>query len=190
MTRAKRHHVIALVVWVALVIALTLWWDLADKPAWLDVAHVVGFLQTLGRDFGPLGAIGCFALVCLAGVPLLFLTLVAVVAFGPLLGGVVALTGGAAGAAASFALGRALGQRAMRQLAGDRANELSRKLANRGMMSMFAVRLVPVAPFAVVNMVAGASHMQWRDFLIGGTLGMVPGTVLIGVFVNVLLEAL
>ena len=47
---------------------------------------------------------------------------------------------------------------------------------------MLTVRLIPVAPFTVVNLVAGASHIRFRDFLLGTIFGMVPGTIAITVF--------
>jgi phospholipase D1/2 len=44
------------------------------------------------------------------------------------------------------------------------------------------VRIVPVAPFAVINLFAGASHVSLRDFLIGTTLGMLPGVLALAIF--------
>jgi len=41
----------------------------------------------------------------------------------------------------------------------------------------------------VVNVVAGASHIRLRDFLIGTVLGMAPGIVLTVTFVHHLAEA-
>ena len=35
--------------------------------------------------------------------------------------------------------------------------------------------MVPVAPFSVVNLVAGASTLPLKDFMLGTALGMVPG---------------
>jgi uncharacterized membrane protein YdjX (TVP38/TMEM64 family) len=45
--------------------------------------------------------------------------------------------------------------------------------------SLAALRLVPVAPFTVVNLVAGAAGVRLRDFLAGSVIGMGPGIVLI-----------
>jgi len=44
------------------------------------------------------------------------------------------------------------------------------------------IRIVPVAPFTVVNLVAGASHIRFRDFLIGTVLGMIPGIGAVTIF--------
>jgi phospholipase D1/2 len=41
--------------------------------------------------------------------------------------------------------------------------------------AIVAVRIVPVAPFAVINLFTGASHIRLRDYLIGTLLGMIPG---------------
>jgi uncharacterized membrane protein YdjX (TVP38/TMEM64 family) len=37
------------------------------------------------------------------------------------------------------------------------------------------VRLVPVAPFTLVNLVAGALKISLSDYLIGTALGLAPG---------------
>jgi uncharacterized membrane protein YdjX (TVP38/TMEM64 family) len=78
-------------------------------------------------------------------------------------------------ASGTFWLGRVLGERAIRRLAGRRLNDLSRRLAQRGIWAVSAVRLVPVAPFAVVNLIAGVSHIRFRDFVVGTALGTLPG---------------
>jgi phospholipase D1/2 len=51
-----------------------------------------------------------------------------------------------------------------------------------------AVRLIPVAPFSVVNAVAGASQIRFRDFILGSLLGLAPGIVAI-IFFEDRLEA-
>jgi phospholipase D1/2 len=37
--------------------------------------------------------------------------------------------------------------------------------------------MVPLAPFSMVNVVAGTSKLKLRDFLVGTVLGMMPGIV-------------
>jgi len=84
----------------------------------------------------------------------------------------------------TYGLGILVGRGAVRQLAGSRLNRLSRRLGRRGILTMFAVRLVPVAPFTVVNMVAGASHIGFKDFLVGSLLGMAPGMIAAALFID------
>jgi uncharacterized membrane protein YdjX (TVP38/TMEM64 family) len=47
------------------------------------------------------------------------------------------------------------------------------------MWSLAGLRLIPVAPFSIVNLVAGASGVGLRDFLAGTLIGMGPGIVII-----------
>jgi phospholipase D1/2 len=95
-----------------------------------------------------------------------------------------AMGGALASAASTYAIGRALGRELVRRLAGRGLNALSRRLAQQGLLAMALVRLLPLAPFSVVNAVAGASHIGWRDFLLGTLLGMAPGMVVIATSVD------
>jgi uncharacterized membrane protein YdjX (TVP38/TMEM64 family) len=63
-------------------------------------------------------------------------------------------------------------------------NRLSRRLARKGILAVVVVRNIPMAPFAIVNMVAGASHIKLKDFLLGTALGMLPGIVANTVFAD------
>jgi len=83
-----------------------------------------------------------------------------------------------------FGLGHILGQRTVRRLSGTRLNELSRRLGQRGILAVVTVRILPVAPFSIINLVAGASHIRLRDFLIGTIIGELPGLIGIALFMD------
>ena len=53
----------------------------------------------------------------------------------------------------------------------------SRAVTSQGILSVTAVRLVPIAPFTVVNLAAGALGISFRDYLIGTILGIAPGLI-------------
>jgi uncharacterized membrane protein YdjX (TVP38/TMEM64 family) len=59
---------------------------------------------------------------------------------------------------------------------------VSRLLYERGTLAIAAVRLVPLAPFAVVNGVAGAMGVRTAPFLAGSALGLLPGTLVATLF--------
>ena len=79
-------------------------------------------------------------------------------------------------------MGHWLGRDVVTKLAGEKVNRLSRKLARRGWLAVALVRVVPIAPYTIVNMVAGASHISARSFLIGTAIGMCPGILAIMIF--------
>lgn len=171
-------------------VALALAWAFTPMREWLDVGQAVARLRSFGQAFGPVAALLGFALALTLAIPLTFLTLVALVAFGPVAG--FACTAGAAllSAAASFGIGAALGREVVQRLGGERVNRVSRKLASRGLLAVVAVRIVPVAPFAVINMVAGASAMRLRDLLLGTLIGISPGLLAMSFFVDQITTAL
>ncbi|MCZ8058455.1 MAG: VTT domain-containing protein, partial [Microcystis sp. LE19-12.2C] len=44
-----------------------------------------------------------------------------------------------------------------------------------GLFYMFAIRLLPIIPYGIVNFVAGLTSIRFRDYFIGTLLGTVPG---------------
>ena len=89
-----------------------------------------------------------------------------------------------ASSAISFYIGHCLGVHALREIAGNRVNRISKALGEHGILSSIAMRLVPVAPFAAVNLIAGASHIKFKDFFWGTSIGQVPGILLITLSVD------
>ena len=143
-----------------------------------------------GSAAAPLWALGAYVAASLLGVPITLLIVVTAVVLGPYTAFACALGGALIGAALGFGLGQVLGRRIVRELAGARLNKLSRQLAKRGLLAVVAVRIIPIAPFIIVNLVAGASHIRLRDFLLGTVLGMTPGILAVSVFSDRLVAAL
>ena len=185
-----RRRLAVLVVILVAAFALALAWTWTPLRDWLDVDQIVGALRSVGRSFGPVTAVAGFALALTVAIPLTFLTLVALVAFGPWGGLGCAMAGAAIAAAASYGLGHLLGREALERLAGPRVNLLSRRLASRGVLAVIVIRLIPAAPFAVINMVAGASHIRLRDLLLGTAIGMAPSTLAMAFFIDQITAAM
>jgi phosphatidylserine/phosphatidylglycerophosphate/cardiolipin synthase-like enzyme/uncharacterized membrane protein YdjX (TVP38/TMEM64 family) len=139
--------------------------------------------------FTPLIAVAAFALAGVLMVPMTLLIAVTGIVFGPVYGALYAIAGSALSAALSYGLGWWAGRDAVRSLLGERINRLSKRIARRGILAVMVIRVLPVAPFVVINVVAGASHISLRDFLVGTVLGMTPGIVLTVTFIHHLAEA-
>jgi uncharacterized membrane protein YdjX (TVP38/TMEM64 family) len=122
-------------------------------------------------------------------VPVTLMIGVTAMVFDPPFAAFYALSGCLSNALASYLIGAALGRQAVRRLAGRRLNRLSRQMAEQGIWTVAIIRNIPVAHFAIVNMIAGASHIRLRDFLIGTGLGMLPGILAITLFADRLLQS-
>jgi uncharacterized membrane protein YdjX (TVP38/TMEM64 family) len=57
-------------------------------------------------------------------------------------------------------------------------------LRTRGIVAMTALRLVPVAPFSVEGVIAGAVRVKFLDYMIGTFLGLLPGVLAATVFAD------
>jgi Uncharacterized conserved protein len=75
----------------------------------------------------------------------------------------------------SFALGALIGREALSNVLGPRLNRIRQKVRRKGVIAVALVRLVPLAPFGIVNLVAGASEIRLLDFVLGTAVGMLPG---------------
>lgn len=151
---------------------------LAEAAQWRDELAVVPSVLAL------------FVLAGLLRVPVSLAVLACGLVLGPWLGGALALAGALVSAAVLYGLGRRLGRRQVRRLAGWRVNRVSRALARHGIMAMMLLRLMPVAAFPVVNLVAGASVVSFGDFLVGTLVGMAPGVLALSVLGDRLAVAL
>jgi phospholipase D1/2 len=154
----------------------------------------LGSLLTVARSldrlpFTPLAVVAFYALAGLI-IPVTLLIAVTGIVFGPIYGALYAIIGSTLSAVLTYLLGQWIGRDTVRRYLGGRVNRLSRRIAKRGILAMAIIRILPVAPFTVVNVIAGASHIGLRDYMLGTILGMSPGIVLTVTFVHHLAQAI
>jgi phosphatidylserine/phosphatidylglycerophosphate/cardiolipin synthase-like enzyme/uncharacterized membrane protein YdjX (TVP38/TMEM64 family) len=109
--------------------------------------------------------------------PRWLITMTAVLAFGPWHGFVYAMTGVILAGIATFIPGRLVGRDTVRRLAGPRLKPVTKFMEQRGLIAVTLVRLVPIAPFPVVNLVMGAMRVKLWHFVLGTFAGMLPGMI-------------
>jgi uncharacterized membrane protein YdjX (TVP38/TMEM64 family) len=176
---------------LASLIALAAAWRWTPAGEWLDVDRAMTAAKWLAQQpASPLLAPVAFAIGGAIAIPVTLMIIATVAIFGPWPGILYSLIGAEIGALLLFVAGRRLGREAVRRFAGSLINRLSHKLSQRGIMAVVTVRIVPVAPFAVVNIIAGASEIRLRDFAIGSFIGLIPGTLAIGAVASQLIVAL
>ena len=156
----------------------------------VNLASLIGFARQLeALPFTPVAVVASYVAAGLVMVPVTLLIAVTGIVFGPVFGTLYAAGGTMLSAAVAYGIGHWLGRETVQKLLGARINKLSKRIARRGILAMVIVRMLPIAPFTVVNMVAGASHIRFRDYLLGTLLGMLPGITLTVTFVHHLAEA-
>ncbi len=163
--------------------ALTALWKFTPLATFLDGNHITGWARRAGSEWWvPILVVLAYTPVAFTLFPRPLLTLFAVIAFGPFMGFACAMLGIELSAWVSFVLGKKMNRNTVRRIAGTKLNGILQVLRRRGLLAMTALRLVPIAPFLVEGVVAGAARVKLSDFLIGTALGMLPGTLTSTVF--------
>ncbi|HUZ13905.1 MAG TPA: TVP38/TMEM64 family protein [Caulobacteraceae bacterium] len=143
--------------------------DQGSVQRWMALAHGAWALPA---------AVGAFAGLAFLGAPQFVLIAAAVVVFGPWTGALYSWIGTLVSALIGFELGRLFGAGFVRGLKSERLDRFMVLVGANGFMASLIVRLVPAAPFVVVNMAAGVAAMRRRDFAAGTALGIVPKILL------------
>ena len=109
------------------------------------------------------------------------LMLLAGAGFGAVAGTLLCLTACTVGASMSMLAVRHFLQPMVRRRMGGRLAGFNRRIASDGAAYLFSLRLLPVIPFALVNVAAGLSGMKAWTFTWVSFVGMLAGTF---VYVN------
>lgn len=172
---------IAVIIFAALVL---LWRETPLK----DVVHlraVFGLLENLQQQpFAPVLILTLYIVAGLVFVPVVLLIAATGMVFGPWPGLFYAMGGSLLSAAVTFWIGSKTGTELCRRLLRGRARSLQSRLQKQGLLAVAMVRAMPIAPFTVVNLVAGAAQISWRDFMLGTLVGMLPGIIMTILFVD------
>ncbi|NIC05568.1 TVP38/TMEM64 family protein [Billgrantia bachuensis] len=168
-----------LLIALALLASLGLLWQWLAARDLLDATTLYALMQgsLSWRDSPWAGAIvvGAYLVASLTLFPMSVLVVLAGLLFGPVWGFIYSFAGTLAGSVVTYWLGRRLGRDALMRHGGTRLQGLSRYLAGRGIRTMTLVSLLPLAPFTLTNMMAGAFHIRFRDYMLGTVIGLTPG---------------
>jgi len=135
----------------------------AEARRWLALAHGPWALPMV---------ILAFAVLAFLGVPQVALIAGAVLAFGPWTGLAYSWAGTMISSLVGFGLGRAFGARLIADWPG--ARRFTDLVGRNGVMASLVVRLVPFAPFVLVNIAGGVTTMSWVAFAFGTGVGILP----------------
>lgn len=96
------------------------------------------------------------------------------IALGPVDGLLWASVGSLVAAIVTYGAARMLPDTLLEDWLGPWIGRLGRRYERGGIVSVMVARNIPIAPFTLINVVAGAANIRFRDYLIGTVLGMGP----------------
>ena len=177
--RALALGLLALLLTIA---ALWLRWPEASRPT------IAGLLAAAEHwresPWAPVVALACFAVGGVIVFPVNLLVAATIIVFGPLAGSAYALAGSVLSAWLVQEIGRLLPASLFARVFGARGAWLRARIVGHGFAAVALVRLVPVAPYSVVSLIAGVARLRRAGYLSGTAVGMAPGIAMYALFAD------
>ncbi|HEY9624462.1 MAG TPA: TVP38/TMEM64 family protein [Crinalium sp.] len=140
----------------------------AEKLAqWLQVAGI----------WAPIAYVILYVIATILVLPSTVLNLTGGAVFGPWFGTLWTSVGAILAAIAAFAFTRTVGRQAIAKRLKGRWQAMDAEIRRGGVFYLFAIRLVPIMPYGLVNFAAGLTSVSFKDYLLGTTLGTVPSVL-------------
>ncbi len=175
--RPARLVPLAIVVLAGAAVIGVAWYANISAVALLERRAAVGAFVGEHRVAALLAFMGIYTVVVALSVPgATFLTICGGIVFGGLEAGLAALVGATAGATVIFLIAKsALGGWLVRR-AGPRVETVAAGFCADAFHYLLFLRLVPLFPFCLVNLVPALCGVRLRTFVLATALGIIPGT--------------
>lgn len=158
-------------------------WHGSILSHWVDLEALAGWERSIqSHPLAPFIIIAAYVLGGAVLFPVTVLTAVTIITFGPVTGNLYGLAGWLASGSVGFWVGRYVRLDWLRNLLGERFERLRCLAERKGILAVLGLRLLPVAPFTVVNLFIGASGIRFADFIFGSVLGRIPGLLAFTLF--------
>jgi phospholipase D1/2 len=175
--------------WTVIVIAcagligLALLWRYTPLANAVQPDRLAAWLERFSNSpWGPLIAVALFVAAGFVMMPVLLLITATALVFEPFVAVAISLSGSLLSSAGVYGVGAKFVRGGAHKAFGPAVERVRKALHSRGVISIAAIRMLPIAPFGVVNLAAGSIGVRFWDFLLGTALGLAPGIVVLSVF--------
>lgn len=165
---------------VAVLLLLAIGFGAAWKFGLIEKIQDVEAMQAFFKSFGVWGYfiyVLVYAACCVFMLPGSMMTIVAGIAFGPVIGGLTALIGATLGATAAFLVAKYVARGMIEDKIGQ--NEMFKKIDDgveqNGASFLILTRLVPVFPFSFQNYAYGLTKIELKTYFFVSLICMAPG---------------
>lgn len=175
---------------VLLVLGLLAAWRWTPLASWVDAERLVAVARGFAAESWALpAAFAVFVGASLLLFPITVLIVALALLFGPWVGFACSMAASLTAGVIGYGAGHFWWGDPAHRLGGARTEALRRALARRGFVAVAAIRLVPVAPYTVVNMAAGSTRLGLGRFTLGTLLGMLAPTFALSWFARAMVSA-
>ena len=107
-----------------------------------------------------------------------FMTITGGALFGQVFGFVNAITGAMVGSLIPFFSARLASRDVLEKRAGPLAKKMQKGFHNNALSYLLTLRLIPIFPFAAINLVAALMQLPFKTFFVGTLFGTIPATLI------------
>ncbi len=166
-----------------MIVAAILAWKFTPLAEIAKPRAIIDYIESVaGHRWAPLMFLAAYLLGGFVAFPVTVLGAAVAIIFPPWKAIPIAFTGIILSSALHHWIGaRFLKSRDSARLGGIR-KRIEETLTDQSIVTIAALRMVPIAPFVLVNLVAGCMGVKLRDFLLGTALGLAPSITVICLF--------
>ncbi len=173
-----------IIIFILIATAIILFFAFNMKE-YFNLAYVKSNIQIFDSyyDANPVFAIAIFGLIYIAVTALslpvaTILTLTAGALFGILSGTIIVSFASTIGASLAFLASRFLMRDYVQKKYSDKLSAINKGIEKEGAFYLFTLRLVPIFPFFMINLIMGITPIKLRTFFAVSQVGMLAGTIL------------
>ncbi len=142
----------------------------------IQSAQIRTWLNAVGI-WSPIIYIVLYVIATVLVLPSTVLNLTGGAVFGPVWGTLWTSLGAIIAAVVAFAFTRTVGRETVAKRLSGRWQAMDAEVRQGGLFYMFAIRLVPIMPYGLVNFAAGLTSISFKDYILGTTIGTVPSVL-------------
>lgn len=187
----SRRALIAAGIGFVVLVAIAAAWRFSPLHEVADTEAIADWLHGMRRNpWAPLIIVMIYVAANAVFFPNTVLNAATILGMGTAWGLPCALAGSLASAMFTYALGRRFGRKRLSRIDSTALDRITQMLKKSGVLGIATLRLLPVAPYGVVNLAAGAAHVRALPFAFGTLLGLLPGNLLMTAFGHQLRQVL
>jgi uncharacterized membrane protein YdjX (TVP38/TMEM64 family) len=142
----------------------------------IESAQIQAWLNSVGI-WSPIIYIALYVLATVLILPSTVLNLTGGAVFGAVWGTVWTSLAAIIAAIVAFTFTRTVGRETIAKRLSGRWQAMDAEVRQGGVFYMFAIRLVPIMPYGLVNFAAGLTSISFKDYILGTAMGTVPSVL-------------
>lgn len=178
----KARHLYYGIAFLSLTVILTAIWRYSPLAAYTDFDTLSAYLDTIRTaPFSLVWIILIYIAGGLAFFPVTAMSTAVVLLFGGIKGFSYATVGAIFAGLVGYIIGKWMGRERIIRIF-PRAEKAMDKVRDSGIIGVTVIRMIPIAPYSLVNMVLGVTHVPITSFILGTALGLAPGKIMLAIF--------